>query len=52
LQVLEKLVDRLLSHMSLLQQILDNVALLDMLLSFFHAVGGNPLVAQFSGIKI
>eukprot|EP00775_Hariotina_reticulata_P012444 gene12444-12581_t len=40
IQVLEKLVDQLLSHMSLLQQMLDNVSLLDMLLSLFHAVGG------------
>jgi DNA mismatch repair ATPase MutS len=40
LQVLEQLVSKLLQHMPLLQRTLDNIALLDVLLSFFHAVTG------------
>jgi predicted membrane-bound dolichyl-phosphate-mannose-protein mannosyltransferase len=40
LQVLEQLVSKLLQHMPLLQRTLDNIALLDVLLSFFQAVTG------------
>jgi hypothetical protein len=40
LQVLEQLVSKLLQHMPLLQRTLDNMALLDVLLSFFQAVTG------------
>ncbi|KAF6261419.1 muts domain V-domain-containing protein [Scenedesmus sp. NREL 46B-D3] len=40
-QVLEQLVSKLLLHMPLLQRTLDNVALLDVLLSFFQAVTGS-----------
>lgn len=40
LQVLERLVGKLLQHMPLLQRTLDNIALLDVLLSFFQAVTG------------
>lgn len=40
LQVLEGLVSRLLGSMRLLQRTLDNIALLDLLLSFFQAVAG------------
>ncbi|WIA16491.1 hypothetical protein OEZ85_013171 [Tetradesmus obliquus] len=40
-QVLEQLVSKLLQHMPLLQRTLDNIALLDVLLSFFQAVAGS-----------
>jgi hypothetical protein len=41
-QVLEQLVTKLLAQMPLLLRMLDNIALLDMLLSFFQAVTGKP----------
>lgn len=40
MQVLDRLVAKLLQHMPLLQRLLDNIALLDVLLSFFQAVTG------------
>lgn len=40
MQVLEQLVSKLLSKMPLLLRLLDNIALLDMLLAFFQAVTG------------
>jgi hypothetical protein len=36
--VLERLVESALQQMPLLQKVLDNIGLLDMLLSFFHAI--------------
>ncbi|KAF8065536.1 wdr82 [Scenedesmus sp. PABB004] len=39
--VLEGLVARLLQHMPLLLRTLDNIALLDLLVAFFHAVAGS-----------
>lgn len=43
LQVMDQLVSKLLTHMPLLLRLLDNIALLDMLLSFFQAVTGQQL---------
>jgi predicted membrane-bound dolichyl-phosphate-mannose-protein mannosyltransferase len=46
LQVLEQLVSKLLAQMPLLLRMLDNIALLDMLLSFFQAVTGRSAAAE------
>ena len=44
-QVLEQLLGKILSQMPLLLRMLDNIALLDMLLAFFQAVTGTALQA-------
>jgi hypothetical protein len=45
-QVLEQLLGKVLSQMPLLLRMLDNIALLDMLLAFFQAVTGTDLGVQ------
>jgi hypothetical protein len=50
--VLEALVGRLLSRMPLLLRVLDNIALLDMLLAFFQAVGGACVFGCVGGWEV